>query len=63
MAEKTLKTRFKLRYDTLANWVKNDPVLLAGEVAIATIPTAAPANKQLPPVMIDKGGRWRFEVQ
>lgn len=55
MAEKTLKTRFKLRYDTLANWVKNDPVLLAGEVAIATIPTAAPVDKQLPPVMIKVG--------
>lgn len=55
MAEKTLKTRFKLRYDTLANWTKNNPVLLAGEVAIATIPTAAPASKQLPPVMIKVG--------
>lgn len=30
----TLKTRIKLKYDTLTNWTTNDPVLLAGEVAI-----------------------------
>ena len=30
----TLKTRIKLKYDTLANWTQHDPVLLAGEIAI-----------------------------
>lgn len=55
MADKILKTRIKLKYDTLANWVKNDPVLLEGELAVATIPEAAPANKQLPPVMFKVG--------
>lgn len=55
MAEKILKTRIQLRYDTLANWVKNDPVLKAGEIAIATIPTPNPASKQLPPVMFKVG--------
>lgn len=55
MADQILKTRIKLKYDTLANWTKNDPVILAGELAIATIPTAAPANKQLPPVMFKVG--------
>ena len=30
----TLKTRIKLKYDTLTNWTTNDPVLLAGEMAI-----------------------------
>lgn len=55
MAEKILKTRIQLRYDTLANWTTNNPVLKAGEIAIATIPTAAPANKQLPPVMFKVG--------
>ncbi len=55
MAEKILKTRIQLRYDTLANWITNDPVLKAGEIAIATIPTADPAKKQLPPVMFKVG--------
>lgn len=55
MAEKILKTRIQLRYDSLANWTKNDPILKAGEIAIATIPAAAPANKQLPPVMFKVG--------
>ena len=55
MAEKILKTRIQLRYDTLANWTTNDPVLKAGEIAIATIPTANPANQQLPPVMFKVG--------
>lgn len=55
MAEKILKTRIQLRYDTLANWTTNDPILKAGEIAIATIPTADPANKQLPPVMFKVG--------
>nr|DAG32962.1 MAG TPA: hyaluronidase [Caudoviricetes sp.] len=55
MAEKILKTRIQLRYDTLVNWTTNDPVLKAGEIAIATIPTADPANKQLPPVMFKVG--------
>ena len=35
--EKTLNTRIKLRYDTHDNWVANDPVLLAGEVALTTV--------------------------
>lgn len=33
-----LMTRISLKYDSYANWLTNDPVLLAGEVAIATIP-------------------------
>ncbi len=36
MAEKQLKTRIQLRYDTSANWIENDPVLKAGEAAIQT---------------------------
>ena len=32
-----LNTRILLKYDTYANWTANNPVLLAGEVAIATI--------------------------
>lgn len=55
MAEKILKTRIQLRYDTLANWTTNDPVLKKGELAVATIDVAVPANKQLPPVMFKVG--------
>lgn len=55
MAEKILKTRIQLRYDTLENWARNNPVLKAGEIAIVTIPAAVPADKQLPPVMFKVG--------
>lgn len=34
---KNLNTRIRLKYDTLERWIANDPVLLAGEVAIATV--------------------------
>lgn len=37
MAEKTLNTRILLKYDTYTNWMTNNPILKAGEVAIATI--------------------------
>lgn len=37
MAEKTLNTRILLKYDTYANWTSKNPVLKAGEMAIATI--------------------------
>lgn len=35
----TLNTRIKLKYDSYENWIAKDPVLLAGEVAIATVAT------------------------
>lgn len=53
MAE--LKTRISLKYDTLANWQNSTLKLNKGELAIAVIPTADPANKQLPPVMFKVG--------
>lgn len=34
MATKTLKSRIKNKRDTSANWTKNDPVLLNGEIII-----------------------------
>ena len=40
MAEKILKTRIQLRYDTLTNWEANNPVLKAGEIAVVSIPSA-----------------------
>ena len=37
MADKILQTRIQLKYDTYTNWTTNNPILKAGEVAIATI--------------------------
>lgn len=55
--EKILNTRIKLRIDTHDNWTANNPVLLAGEVAIATVETAH-TNKPygyVPTVLIKVG--------
>lgn len=35
-----INTRIALKYDSLTNWIANDPVLLKGEIAIATIDTS-----------------------
>lgn len=35
--EKILNTRLQLKYDTYANWTANNPVLKAGEMAVATV--------------------------
>lgn len=37
MANTTFNTRIRLKYDTLKNWTDNNPELLSGEVAIATL--------------------------
>lgn len=55
MAIKTLKTRIKLKYDTFENWNSSTLILEAGEIACATIETADPASKKLPPVMFKVG--------
>lgn len=59
MAEHTLNTRILLKYDTYANWTKNNPVLKAGEMAIATVANIE-ANKatgfqNLPNVVLKVG--------
>ena len=36
--QKTLNTRIKLKYDSYENWSTNNPVLLAGEVALVYVP-------------------------
>jgi hypothetical protein len=38
--EKMLNTRIQLKYDSYSNWTSNNPVLRAGEVAIAYLTTA-----------------------
>ena len=37
MAEKILQTRIQLKYDSYTNWTTNNPILKAGEIAVATI--------------------------
>ena len=59
MAEHTLNTRILLKYDTYANWTSNNPVLKAGEMAIATVANIE-ANKatgftNLPNVVLKVG--------
>lgn len=55
MAEKKFTTRIQLKYDTYANWVANNPVLKAGEVAIATVPSNQDGVQNAPSVLIKVG--------
>lgn len=55
MATKDLKARLKLKYDLYANWITNDPVLLAGEAAIAVVPAETGAVVQEPCTLIKIG--------
>ena len=43
---KKINTRIKLKYDTFENWSSNNPVLLAGEVAVVVVPTGQNDNLQ-----------------
>ena len=58
MANKTLKTRIKLKYDTLANWQGDgaEVVLLKGEVAICEVPTDSSLQQVTPPAILFKVG-------
>lgn len=55
MATTTLNTRLRLKYDTLANWQKNDPVILAGEAAIVVVPAKSGVTQNEPTVLIKIG--------
>jgi len=55
MATKTLNTRLQLKYDTLANWTSNNPVLLKGEMAVATVDTATSNIYTVPTVVVKVG--------
>lgn len=41
MATNTLNTRLQVKHDTLTNWLANDPILLAGEIAVAYLESNA----------------------
>lgn len=55
----TLSTRIKLKYDTYENWVAKNPILLAGEVAIATVASndaeGKPGFQNLPNIVFKVG--------
>ena len=55
----TLNTRIKLKYDSYENWIAKDPVLLAGEVAIATVASndaeGKPGFQNLPNIVFKVG--------
>lgn len=56
MAESnTLQTRISLKYDTYKNWTTNNPVLLAGEVAITVVPGSTGAVQNEPAVLLKVG--------
>lgn len=59
MAEKILNTRILLKYDSFANWSTNNPVLKAGEMAIATVETngsdGKPGFTNLPNIVLKVG--------
>ena len=58
MAEKTLKTRILVKYDTFANWTEKNPILKAGELAVATIAsgkTQTVGSVDTPQVLIKVG--------
>lgn len=60
-SNKILQTRIQVKYDTYTAWTTNDPVLLAGEIAVATIANVEGASSQkynsvpLPQVLIKVG--------
>ena len=47
--------RLQLKYDTLANWTTNNPVLLKGEIAFTSVPTASGDVKQAPAMLMKVG--------
>ena len=52
---KILNTRLQLKYDTYANWKSNNPKLLKGEIAIATIDTNEDGVQNAPSILIKVG--------
>lgn len=55
MANTTLNTRIQLKYDTYENWTTNNPVLLAGEVAVTTVQSAQAPVSQVPAILFKVG--------
>ena len=63
MAERTLQTKVKLRYDILKNWTDKNPTLLQGEIAIVAIPvdtSEMQVTGSQPPQILFKVGPGTF---
>lgn len=52
---KVFQTRIQLKYDTYANWSRNNPILKAGEMAIATVATGEQSMTNLPNIILKVG--------
>ena len=52
---KVFQTRIQLKYDTYANWSRNNPILKAGEMAIATVATGEQSMTNLPNIVLKVG--------
>lgn len=52
---KVFQTRIQLRYDTYANWLTNNPILKAGEMAIATVVADEQEMTNLPNIVLKIG--------
>lgn len=52
---KVFQTRIQLKYDTYANWSANNPVLKAGEMAIATVAAGEQEMTNLPNIVLKVG--------
>lgn len=57
MAQKELNTRIKLKYDTLAEWLKNTSVvLLEGEIGLCFVPAITSGTTTIAPTVLFKVG-------
>lgn len=52
---KVFQTRIQLKYDTYANWSVNNPILKAGEMAIATVAAGEQSMTNLPNIVLKVG--------
>lgn len=52
---KVFQTRIQLKYDTYENWSRNNPVLKAGEMAIATVAAGEQSMSNLPNIVLKVG--------
>lgn len=54
-ASKNLNVRIQNKFDTYANWVANDPILLKGELALTMIPASSNSGLQEPTLVAKIG--------
>lgn len=52
---KNLNVRIQNKFDTYAEWVKNDPILLKGEIALTVIPASSNSGLQEPTLVAKIG--------